>query len=417
MRVINRLVVNEGARDVITSTIYLLILLCIIYMSLQNELGFLSIILAILLAILLVERYWFVRDKSRRIIEKDSTLKILEEYERFLDEIPVAILFLKKDSIQYVNDRCLRLFHSHRKDELIGNSIYDFLKLKRITQHKNEKDSFFENEDGDIIGKLIGCNGSEIDVRIHYHQLFFHNEWGYGMVISDITKQKENELKLAHSEQLTLIGEMAAGIAHEIRNPLTSIMGFLQLIDDKNESSKKYKQIMSSELDRINLIVNELLLLSKPKEFEYESKRIVTLIETVVTIANTQAILYNIEIDIDCDEETNEIYVHCEENKLKQVFLNLLQNGIEAMSREGKIVIKLRVVGGNLHISFIDEGEGIPEEKLAKLGNRFYTTKEDGTGLGLMISMNIIREHKGSLKINSEVGKGTEMEVVLPLSS
>jgi signal transduction histidine kinase len=147
----------------------------------------------------------------------------------------------------------------------------------------------------------------------------------------------------------------------------------------------------------------------------FQPSHLLSLIKTVVTIVNTQAILYNIEIITEIDDEVQQLNISCEENKLKQVFINILKNGIEAMQIEGKMYIKVKRLNNDVHISFIDEGKGIPEEELEKLGKRFYSTKENGTGLGLMISFNIIENHKGKMSISSKVGKGTVIDIVLPV--
>ncbi|MFA9556344.1 ATP-binding protein [Evansella sp. AB-rgal1] len=404
---------TKSKKYVIYSVLYFLTMLVAIIITYVGGAQLYVILMMIIISALLFERIKFIRERKALEEERKLTLKIVKEYERFLEETPVAILFIKNNTIRYINNRCAQLFQVKRKKEIIGNSLFDYLALKKVVPLEDDSIAY-EKTVGNTIGVLTDCKGMETDVILHYHQLFFQHEWGYGIVITDITKQRQNEKRLEHSEQLSVIGELAAGIAHEIRNPLTSIMGFLQLMKNTDEDSEKYKDIMSSELQRINLIVNELLLLSKPKEFEFQKTNIVQLIKTVVTIVNTQAILYNIEIKVSYKPKMKDVTVYCEENKLKQVFLNILKNGIEAMSKEGTITINIIEETSVIHIIIIDEGPGIPPEQLSKLGKRFYTTKDDGTGLGLMISMNIVREHKGEISITSEVGKGTEMKVTLP---
>ncbi|MDG5787478.1 ATP-binding protein [Evansella sp. AB-P1] len=361
-------------------------------------------ILAIALILITIERFYIIKEKDKEIHNNKIYRSDLDTYEMFLEQIPVPIIFLHRKKITKVNNKCIQFFQAESKKDILGKSIDTFIKHE-------EKGEIFQHMRGSVTTEFSNLNRKLTDVKTFYHQ-FNHGE--YGLVLFDKTEEKANERKLQHSEQLSVIGELAAGIAHEIRNPLTSIMGFLQLMDEKDESTKTYKEIMATELNRINLIVNELLLLSKPKEFEFETKNLVEIIETVVTIANTQAILYNIQIEVDCHKNAENVTINCEENKLKQVFLNLLKNGIEAMSKAGKIVIRIKKSNNVVHISFIDQGLGIPKEKISNLGKQFYTTKSEGTGLGLMISMNIIKEHNGELKISSEEGVGTEMKVILP---
>ena len=206
---------------------------------------------------------------------------------------------------------------------------------------------------------------------------------------------------------------MAAGIAHEVRNPLTAIKGFIQLIKEQSDKST-YLDIIQSEIDRIEFILSELLLLAKPHDLEFEEEDLKTLIENVQTLINTQAILNNIRIEIinDCPNLT----IKCNKNQLKQVFINFLKNSIESIENGGLITIEIKQHNINqIQILFKDTGTGIPQHLLKRIGEPFFTTKENGTGLGIMISKQIIENHKGSVHINSDE-KGTIIEVILPLT-
>jgi signal transduction histidine kinase len=229
------------------------------------------------------------------------------------------------------------------------------------------------------------------------------------------SEPKKEQEKLRQYEQLSVLGELAAGIAHEIRNPITSLKGFLQLIESSDSKSSPYTGIMLSEIDRINMIVSELLILGKPKELKIHNHSIADILETVVTLTRTQAILYNIDINLLIPCTLRQVSLNCDENRLKQVFINIVKNAIEAMKQEGVISVKVAMNNGFVVVNIIDQGEGISKEKLAKLGKRFFSTKENGTGLGLMISFTIIEEHGGKMNIQSEKGKGTNVQIILPV--
>ncbi len=233
----------------------------------------------------------------------------------------------------------------------------------------------------------------------------------YLRISEDMTDQK-NTLELLHkSEMLSAVGQLAAGIAHEIRNPLTALKGFTKLLD-RDTNKKQYTQIMTSELERIETIISELLMLARPQKLHFEIVDVVRVLQDVIMLLDPQTLLNNVEIVTKIAPDIPPI--RCIQNQLKQVFINLIKNGIEAMPRGGDLIIKVRLNEDNdIWISFIDHGVGIPEEKIAKLGSPFYTTKEDGTGLGLMVSYKIIENHQGEIKIHSVLGKGSTVDIIL----
>lgn len=242
--------------------------------------------------------------------------------------------------------------------------------------------------------------------------------------VQDITALKrseglllENERKLTeellrNSEKLTIAGQLAAGIAHEIRNPLTSLKGFLQLIKKGPDYKTEYLDIMEAELDRIEVIVNELLLLAKPTDRKFEEKDVKSMLQNVITLLETQALIHNVQI---LTAFTPGVTIYCDENQMKQVFINLMKNAIEAMPGGGKLLIQVKKKQELAVIRFIDQGCGIPKEKLKQIGSPFYSTKEDGNGLGLMVSYNIIENHHGKIHIESEIGVGSTFTVSLPI--
>ncbi|GGA53084.1 HAMP domain-containing sensor histidine kinase [Paenibacillus physcomitrellae] len=258
-------------------------------------------------------------------------------------------------------------------------------------------------------------DGSEVEVSISQSPIFDKNGTiiAYITISRDMTEHNKMQELLRQSEKLTTVGQLAAGVAHEIRNPLTTLRGFLQLQQQTQALNVQHVDIMLSELDRINLIVSEFLILAKPQASIFQNKDIRYVLGDVVSLLDSQAHLYGIEFVTDFAKEP--IYVYCEENQLKQVFINILKNAMEAMPRGGGIGLKIIKENNQALIGIIDEGEGIPFERIAKLGEPFYTSKEKGTGLGLMISQRIIEAHKGDLNINSMVGWGTMVTITLPL--
>ena len=313
----------------------------------------------------------------------------------------------------YINETGKKLFGTTGKAEIIGKSIFDFIqpedrsKIKEKIMSSNTYPSL-----NDFIETTIIRSDQErkqIDMKII--PSIYKGRKTKQIIIRDITEQKKTEELLQQTEKLSVVGHLAAGIAHEIRNPLTSIKGFTQLL--KDDCNNHYLDVMLSELNRIEKIVSDLLILAKPQFEHFETTDLKKLLEDVVTLLSTQAIMENIEIVLNFSDD--EFTIDCEPDKLKQVFINIIKNAIEAMTKEGKILVETSWLNHQkVRIRVHDEGVGIPEERMPKLGEPFYSTKEKGTGLGLMICNKIIKNHHGTLTINSKVNEGTTVEIILP---
>ncbi|PLR76610.1 PAS domain-containing sensor histidine kinase [Bacillus sp. V3-13] len=339
-----------------------------------------------------------------------------ESYKQLIESLPESVIIHHNGIILYVNKAAEIMAAARSKEELIGRSIFDFLPREeddlvkeRIEQVYKEKKPLmnFEHRVTRLDGKTIFFEESSL-------YILFEGKEAVLSIGKDITDRKEKtERLLQKSEKLALVGQMAAGIAHEIRNPLTSIKGFIQLFRSNN-SQEEYFEIVLAELERINLIVGEFLVLAKPTAIVFQEKNLKNLIKDVVMLINTQSILNNVQIFVEFGADIPNI--SCEENQLKQLFINILKNGIEAMPMGGTIDLKVeKKEDGKVSILFIDHGVGIPEERIPTLGEPFYTTKEKGTGLGLMTCYKIVETHNGELNITSKVGQGTTIEIILPV--
>ena len=236
------------------------------------------------------------------------------------------------------------------------------------------------------------------------------------IVFRNITEKVEMEAQLHKSDTLNILGELAAGIAHEIRNPMTALKGFIQLLENSTgDAYSLYFQVIKTELQRIDSIINEFLILAKPQAIKYVHTNISKIMQETVDLLTAQAVLHDVQFKTIYDDHLPELL--CEPNQLKKVFINIIKNAIEIMPKGGFVTVTISQAPGNrLHISIKDEGEGIPSDKLRKLGEPFYTTKERGTGLGLMVSFKIMKEHGGTIEVESEVGHGTTFHLYLPIT-
>jgi PAS domain S-box-containing protein len=237
-----------------------------------------------------------------------------------------------------------------------------------------------------------------------------HGIIGYA---KDVTKIKETEDLLKRSEKLSVVGELAAGVAHEIRNPLTTIKGLLQLEKD-NGINREHQNIMISEIDRINEIVTEFLNLAKPQQLSLEAIDLYEIIQELVTLSEVEAQSNGISFLIhNLQDDNRNAYGNA--NQLKQVCLNVIKNAMEAMETSGGfITISLKKSDEFVIVVINDEGVGIPQDRLSRIGEPFFTLKEKGMGLGMTVCYKIMEEHKGKIKIQSKEGQGTSVEIYVP---
>lgn len=239
--------------------------------------------------------------------------------------------------------------------------------------------------------------------------------WSLVAVARDVTSRAKMEELLRQSEKLTTVGQLAAGVAHEIRNPLTTLRGFLQLQQQSGRLNLQHNDIMLAELDRINLIVSEFLILAKPQAAKFEIKDVRYTLGDVISLLDSEGHLKNAVFHTRFTKDS--CLISCEENQLKQVFINVIKNAIEAMPQGGNVYFDIqREEPHSVSVRITDEGIGIPEDIIPKIGNPFFTGKETGTGLGIMVSQRIIQSHKGRMEIQSKLGQGTSILITLPMS-
>ncbi len=353
------------------------------------------------------------------ILDKLRRFRDLEESEQkyrsiFEDSINGLILWDNQYRIMDINCAGKKLF-GLPKEKIIGRLIYEpFINHKKqMLEIKKHVEQVIDN------GKYTSTITFEcMDGKTRHIEVNSKVEIVSGLnftVIVDSTEKIEMQEQLRKSDTLSVIGELAAGIAHEIRNPMTALKGFIQLLEGSiKEEHSMYYQVITTELSRIDSIINEFLLISKPQAIRFQKKDINQIMKETVDFLNAQAVLYNVQFVANYDEGLPPIY--CEPNQLKKVFINIIKNAIEVMPNGGNITIMINNNGDNqIHIAIQDEGMGIAKEKIKRLGEPFYTTKDMGTGLGLMVSYRIIEEHKGSILIESEEGKGTTFHINLPI--
>jgi signal transduction histidine kinase len=244
---------------------------------------------------------------------------------------------------------------------------------------------------------------------------------------------KKAQKEIIRAEKLASVGRLSAGIAHEIGNPIGIVMGYLELLKQKDipaAEQEEYIHRTEAEIERINTIIRQLLEISRPSNVGLKAVSVHDLIDDISEVLNVQPLMSNIEFE--CRLEAQNDKIMADANQLRQVFLNLIINAADAISSEdkadnGKLLIQSSLFSGTpeqpqdqktyLEIMFIDNGPGISEENIANIFDPFYTTKEPGkgTGLGLSVSFMIIEGFGGKMTVSSKIGEGTTMTLLLPV--
>lgn len=347
--------------------------------------------------------------------------KVKNKYENVLQHMDSGIALFDNDGIlSFINVQMAKLLDIPRKT-LIGCNIREILlhpslsittkrtilRLYREMFMKRNRYYEFQHKDGKHLLATV-TYGDQL-------------EGDYLFSVKDVSEYKQIEQSALQNDKLAMLGKIAAAIAHEIRNPLTSIRGFIQLLKPYllEIGKEEYARIILTEIDRANDIIYEFLNSSKPSAPMKQAASIEHLIREVVMLTESESLLRNCEIMVESFQ--SDAIVSIDIKQVKQVILNLLKNSLDAVEevqavRRGRIDIMLKSDGEYVQIVIKDNGKGMDKATMNKLFDPFFTTKQAGTGLGLSVSYRIIRNHGGTIRVDSDVGSGTEFTIYLPLA-
>lgn len=340
-------------------------------------------------------------DRDIRTLNKKIT-KVLENITDGLFIIDKRWRFI------YLNAEAEKLW-SKKKEDLLGKSIWDefpeviYSPLYKYF-HRAVLNQASENFEMYIPG---GNKWVEVDVNPSTEGVSFY--------FRDIGQRKQFEKEMHRLDRLNLVGQMAAGIGHEIRNPLTTVRGFLQLLSGKDNclQYKEFFSLMIDELDRANTIITEFLSLAKDRAIELKMNNINNIIEAMLPLISSDANASQVNINIDLAGVPD---ILLDEKEIRQLILNLVRNGFEAMDAGGELSISTYAENDEIILAVKDQGGGIAEDIIEKLGTPFFTTKDKGTGLGLAVCYSIAARHKAKIKVVT--GKtGTTVLVRFPVST
>jgi len=365
------------------------------------------------------QRFSDMRDKLLTSNRSFHTVK--NKYENVLQHMDSGIAIFDSDGVlSFINLQMAKMLEIPRK-KLVGCGIREFLThpelnigakrtvlrmYKEIVLRRSRYIEFQES------------SGRHLLVTVTYGDQL---DGDYLISVKDVSEYKQIEQTAYQNDKLAMLGKIAAAIAHEIRNPLTSIRGFIQLLRPHllHLGKEEYARIILTEIDRANDIIYEFLNSSKPSAPMKQKIAVSSLLKEVTLLCESEAHLKGCQI-------LNEIYdedlaISIDVKQLKQVVLNIVRNAIDAIEEQGhdnpgRIDITSRQEGSYAEISIRDNGKGMDHVTKSKLFDPFYTTKAAGTGLGLSVSYRIIRNHGGSISVTSDVGEGTEFKIYLPLT-
>lgn len=345
-----------------------------------------------------------------------------EKLQQMMDAAPLGIVLLDQQGyIISINETFLQLYRTYQKEP--NESRREDLLLRRLSDVLSGVpiESIASRVEQSLEGQTKVTDLIKADNHIYFTstspiQKSKSNEViGAVAIVQDITELETLRMELNHVERLSLVGQMAAGITHEIRNPMAVVRGFLQLMREKSPPTlDHYYRIVMEELDRANGIINDFLSLAQNRPVESEKCHLHDIIKELTPLLWADANLRGQTIEVKLDDSMPELLLNAKE--IKQLILNLSRNAMEAMTEKGQLTIETRVTnqGGLLMVS--DTGPGIPSGQREKLFEPFFTTKAKGTGLGLALCLSIVERHGGKITVDSTEGQGTTFTVLFPLS-
>ena len=373
------------------------------------------------------EKYQQV-ETNNRIIEKinDSLLQELnekrqaqnklissqEKYRILVESSPDMIAVSQNKKWVYINQSGINFLRAKSENEIVGQSVFmvvapEFHEIvnKRIDRILMEK-SFVEG----MVQKYQRLDGEEVDVEVQATFIMYNRLPSIQIVVRDITERKREEELLRQSEKLLAVGELAAGIAHEIRNPLTSLKGFTQLLQSGSNKKDEYFQVMLSELKSIDRVIGEFLLLAKPQKKVFIEADVNKILEEVVTLLHAQAKMNDVII---VEKKMDLPLVECEVNQIKQMFINVIKDSIEKTPNGGKLTIKTGFTEDERVNIQINIQKNIPSEEDITAKPLYYNDRT--TAMGLMISCKIAENHQGMIDFNTYRKKGMLVNITLPI--
>ncbi|MFB9274967.1 ATP-binding protein [Cohnella cellulosilytica] len=340
---------------------------------------------------------------------RDVSLKYRKEVRRlqqFIDNSPLMVIFFDNEGrITHVNDMALKIVAPLERKDLLQLTFSAFLERLGTTVDSDPMERILQGEEK--LTEIVRLNDRMFyTIYCSIKDMPAQGTDGMLLIGHDVTELHRLQGEVDRMERLSLVGQMAASITHEIRNPLAVIRGFVQLLNERSPAEQKtYFHIVLEELDRTNSIINDFLSLAQNRIIEKEPSNLNELLNDLLPLIWADANMRGQSIDLRIDENIESIPMNSKE--MKQLVLNLSRNGMEAMNDKGVLRIETMNLPDVVQLRVSDNGVGIPPEKLKQLFEPFFTTKTNGTGLGLALCLSIVERHNGKIQVESTVGEGT----------
>ncbi len=352
-----------------------------------------------------------IRDNTSRKQAEEALRLSEEKFSKAFNSGPslMVISAVEDGRLFDVNDNlCSALGYS--REELIGKRSLEIQFWTNPEDREELKQRLLKNQSvSNMEFKMSTCLGEERFGLMSSELLTFHNEQYMISTIVDVTDLKKMEQKMASLDRLNLVGEIAAGIGHEIRNPMTAVRGFLQMLGEKSiyAQDHSYFQLMIEELDRANSIITEFLSLARNKPVELKEDNLNRIIENLYPIIHAEAMVQDKYVKKELQVVPN---LPLDEREIRQLILNLVRNGLEAMPVNKVLTIRTFIEDEEVILQLTDQGVGIDPEIMSRIGTPFLTTKADGTGLGLAICYSIADRHKAIIDVKTS-SEGTTFQI------
>ncbi|WP_146201011.1 ATP-binding protein [Tumebacillus permanentifrigoris] len=356
------------------------------------------------------------------IVRELEFYRILQAQTEFIfNAMTEGLVILDKDNIiTTFNSRAEQLFDIPRS-EIINRSGSLFLEKLQMDDHLSllHETLATGNPFTDIQQTVRSSDGVERILKTSTRSLKGEDGevlFAIGM-FEDLTDRLFLEEQVRRAEKFSVLGKFAAGIAHEIRNPLTTAKGFLQLLpkDSPDPKIRQLKEVVIPEIDRANEIITDFLMIAKPSAPKLKIDSLHVLIDDLVALIQPQAIMQNVELSV-IQAQSLSGAVAIDRDQLLQVFLNVTNNAFDAMSEGGRLEVELQNCISHVAVHFRDTGVGMDKEVIERIFEPFYTRKANGTGLGLAVSHRIIEGHNGTIHVTSNTGDGSTFTIQLPYS-